>query len=372
MLTQKVIKARGTATSVKTLPLLLAALALMGGCLGSGPNAAPPTDSIETITDPRDRAYLSSPGAENETHIHDYWAQSSEVDLGSHAFQLSSLGIMNTVPRVPRNHQTAILLGEGKTVFPGAAWLNATATFASSDGLAKRLALSAVSPNKKPFGPLELQSGRTVSLGLNMSDWDLPHSTVSRWSFALGLSGSNSILPGGSVSGSISFKIARGNQPIPPSPTHRDFWNGSAALLLHRSEGPLLEIGGLGSTLAPGQQAPEFVANFSIVPLVPFDTKELHLRLGFNSSTPDAVHHDPRLSWIPADKRNVEGKNLPPTKRDATSRTWIVPVEARSWDSPYANNTAWSFILQYHQGGYPFGPTLMKGDWQLSLVAFHA
>lgn len=341
---------------------------LLSGCASPHDAAGPEgRGTASTITAPTEWSYVADPNESGAPHVHDYWNGRSEVVLVEAPFQLSSRGAVDSLPRAPRADFALIPLPEGATVFPGTATINVTVQWSSSDTWAKRVAVYAVSPNQRAFEISDAPSGRTHALRLNESDWDLPHSTLSRWSASISLRGMG-IAPGGSASGSIRLVIIRSNEPVRPSPPHPDWWKGNASVVLESARGPLLEAGGLGPTVAPGQQPPEYVSNFSLIPVVPIGTERFTVRLEFNSGTNPAVHYQPLLAWKPADKRNYEMRGVRPTS-EPKAWVWNVPVEPRMWDSPYATNTGWTLGFPHHQGGYPWGPTLMSGDWRLTLSA---
>ncbi|MBI2077718.1 MAG: hypothetical protein HYT80_05005 [Euryarchaeota archaeon] len=307
------------------------------------------------MNDPTDYNYLDDENAACLPHVHDYWGDQTAIRVAEKDFTLRQQGTGQI--GVP------FRLDDGTTVFPGTAWLNATATWTSSDPLPKKIGLSFRAANGV-VKDLTLTSGVAASSEVNESMADPPHTTVSLWEFTVWMEGA------ATANVHLRLDISRQAGAIPPAPPHPSYWNGNTSIPIFDQAGPLYDAMGIGGQVRPGQQIPQDLPSAKIH-VVPTDTKTLQIGLFYNSSTPPTTHYDPVLNWRGADKGlGGETATRPAVVQKQSVNglfQWSLEVAPRQWDSPYAKRTYWAFSFTWSSPANP--ATFMDGNYPLVLSA---
>jgi hypothetical protein len=361
---------RGGLTHVLRPPLLrpvvvfaLALSLLFSGCVLGPADPNPPQDGGDAhlVRDPSDYSYLDDPTNASRPHIHDYWGDRTEIEVLDKVFHLTFNrfeGASDTLGR----YSTFVYLPEGSTVFPGTALVNITVEWSSPDAVQKSLTVHwwAANPEYNGMADFPTGSSTTISVPSNDTTNDLPHTTASAWRLRLSMSGS-----AGSMDVRVGVLIHRQAGELALAPAHPDLWGNNTSLTLHDGSGALSR-----PEASPSQKPPQYPR---VENLTPAHATQVHVYLAYNSTTARDLHWKPVLSWHGADrhKGHWERERTSPSEHRSGPGgellLWIIPVEPRMWDSPYASESQWTFEFDYESSRLP--TSYMKGDYHLWIEA---
>jgi hypothetical protein len=349
------------------LAIACLALLLLAGCSGKPSPAAPVSDPVGVITDPRDRAYLQNQSMAAGSHIHDYWHGRDRVRvLEAESFGGSASCSGGCGDGMTFDWERP---AEGDIVPQGTAWVNGTFTLnPEGDNQFTRLELwvkTAKDSETERWG--EIRSGVPFSLNTTQETDDPPHYVLSLWQFEVkAFNSADSVKISGSTHWSV--EAVRG-LPLVPYPPHPDRWNGASRLdlltesrstmLIYQTEDPA-GGGGTGTTCYNGCLGTHILPSGAVVP---FDTDHVEVRVKVGQGVPAGLG-----LWFHGADTWSESK---PAGTMATPGevVFTIPIEGAMADSPYAPQSLWEFTVWLDQP-QPFLQA-WTGTYTISVTAFH-
>ena len=346
--------------------LLLVGSLLAAGCLGAQDEAPDRTPSELTTVEERKAEVLANASdnatyLENddyfEEHIHDYWGGAEERILMDEIVTASSdesarraffFSLLRGDPQTSVGY-AAFTLPNGSFVPEGTGELrvDVDATAALRNG---QLAFGYQAANADRTETMEPQAATaswTIVLEPEMAD--MPHSSSTRWAFALWADGA-----GGMLDGDISVRVtAKRLFDIQAWPEHPDFWQGGnlTRVDLHAQEGSFAYA---DPTLlyVTGQFTPERVL-FPPGTIVPPETRVLLVTFDFqlDSDVKNNLYGD--LSLVVKEgssARWVRSMRFDAIEYEEFHRVYALITDETNWDSPYASESGWWFDIHAFAG----------------------
>ncbi len=343
---------------------------LVAGCTGTAPDdgATGSKGGPVIITDPTDFANASLPGS----HVHDYWHNSNRAavfDADATLTYLTGGACPNSVDPVQPNCVELSPLDDG-IVPPGTKELNVTVTWntAALVPATARLRYEApVATGSFTNGTFELNQGLSAAVNVTSATTDLPHTTQTRWRFWISIPTGN---PGSTYNVNVAIDAIRQEGNLTPAPPHPDPYLNRTTLELRSYQGGFNELLGQRETPSGDHPGYDFAPVDNIV--APY-TARIVIDAYLNVTSPTATAPKPVLVWHGADRRDNED-NLQPILSNAGANgfywQWIVDVEPRMWDSPYAADSSWKLFVDWHGGtGLPASATFTQGEAYVHVTA---
>ncbi len=320
---------------------ILVVLAVLGaGCAddAAAPNQAPPE---RVITDPTDYSYLDNQTDGSGWHVHDYWGGADSLSVLSDQRTINSFcggcsdGMEVALFRLPA----------GSVVPQGSASVNVTMTWdtevATGFGPPELLVKTALDAEPVSLGPIA--SGETFILNSTNDANDPPHQSLSLWRFGLFLPAAGDEMD---FKGNIRVQaVANRGLEIPAFPPHPDLWKGQSELPLFSDMGVVGAAVGTDNMImcyggCPGHYVPDDGA------LVPYNAAAVEVVLTYLAGMPTGLN----LAYHGADAWNVTAAEPSPFDATAPNQVrWVLPVDYKSGDSPYAAQSLWEFGLYMDQ-----------------------
>lgn len=355
------------------------AVLLFAGCVGPG-EPAPAARPVEEpsgeapVTAAKEGLSAFARSLEEKWHAHDAWSGRHQIVLMDAEVASRSaapdpwglpfpLALLFGGPSAVSVGRTDFRLPDGVTVPPETEWLEAqvrwdgspTITglrFGYGDALSRGIRFTA------PLKPAEI-----IRINSTVDTNDIPHTSVSKWRFALLPYNERDPSMPGAFNGTARVTITafRSTDALQVAPPHPDHWGDDVTMRL-------LDVKFAASQrtiiippfiLDDGQGFDEVeLADGSIV--LPH-TKLLRIELKWTNDdhTTDVMRPYPGIVWSTAGGRDLAIRE--PDRRSADSSEYVVATGPRDWDSPYANATNWWFYLyltndQANSVETPYGP----------------
>ncbi len=315
--------------------LLLAPL--LSGCTDASEPLATNDPAPKTITDPSDYSYLENQTDGSGWHVHDYWGGADSLNVLRDEVSPHSLcgGCSNGMELM------RFRLPAGSVIPQGTASVNVTMTWdteiARGFDQPELLVKTALDAEPVSFGPIA--SGQTVTINSTNDANDPPHQSLSLWRFGLFLPAKEDEME---FKGTIRIQATalRGLE-IPAFPPHPDLWNGQSELPLFsgtgivgaavRTDTSIMCYGG-----CPGYYVPDDGA------LVPYNAAAVEVVLTYLAGMPTGLN----LAYHGADAWDAEPAERLGVDLTAPNQVrWVLPVDYKTGDSPYAMQSLWEFRL---------------------------
>jgi hypothetical protein len=367
---------RRLAVAIVLLAPLLAGCTAQPSAPGSAPSQPAAQQHAGLLNSTEAANFTASTGNNTESdfaksldekfHTHNYWGgatektlldadiassdllpQASPTQLGLFAFRAGAGRGLGTTP---------FSLPEGNIVPPETNKLEVKVTWADSPTITGlRLAFSNASSERTTTLPPLPKGGGTYTIPCDLLSNDIPHTSVSKWQFYL--VPSNDVGPGVfNGTAHVAIKAYR-NDTLYLAPPHPDLWGANTTLPILNYSTPAKETDavfpvdaflGLPGAITGGSASDDTGFGFIPMPngtIVPPHTGVLQMVLTWkNNSTlpnPDDVH--PELRYSPASTRQFFAPSN--AVRQGDHIVYTLPVDAKMWDSPYANKSQWAFIV---------------------------
>jgi hypothetical protein len=361
---------RVSVASVVVLLLLAGALA---GCASPPPapqEAAPQPEEIQAgLVSTQEASNVTSQEAaqsefakslDEKFHTHNYWGGALEkvlMDANVDAGPLVRQNEFGVVGAVFDNVFTDTFAGglgftpfdlpDGSIVPPEATRVEvaiAYQTGPTTSGL--KLGFRSSDPNSFQWlGPVPAD-GAPFVIPTNLTMNDIPHTTVSKWRFVLAPDGGS--LPLGVFNGTahVTIKAFR-EDTLYVAPPHPDFWGNATHLRLAengsalKGERAVVQL----QTTTDGSDSGFVLVQMPNGTIVPPHTSVLTLTLNWtnDAAVPDVNHIRPDIIYF-ASYSPRPHLPPPPTPADGGA-VYALPIEAPQWDSPYATESGWSFLV---------------------------
>lgn len=337
--------------------LLLVAALLVAGC--ATPADAPP-GADANVTPGSDAPAALPPDAErvddgtrtdlgHMPHMHDYWKGKERVTLFDGELEPDAQNMTFATFFQVVFTQSAVVGGmqfylpDGAIVYEGTGVVELTASWTDPRNTGIAFVYQTPAEPEWQFGGA-LPNGEPFALEITPEHTDMPHAKNSRWWFGFGPDSSP-----GTLAGPFHLKIdivRVGDVTL--FPAHPDFWQGAHELTLldadHHGEVPSYAK----RVVQPATEG-EFREDWVLFErIVPMETQALRVVADITaaSSTPGEVtsfgffyHGAETRVPFRCPVKPLEG-DLPRTL------TWVVPVTMEMTDSPYADQTAWRFLVE--------------------------
>lgn len=401
----------------RVVSVVLALIALgIAGCT----SAPPPPAETAAPEEPREAALLSPEELANATsqedteasgqgefaraleerfHTHNYWnglMEKTLMDADVQSTPMTPFDANDPLGSAQRfalrqpfqgngrsfgNGFTPFEMPEGSIVPPETERLEVSVSWIPTNtitglGLAYQHALSKDLEFLDPFP----QGGGTVTIPVNVTIADQPHSAISKWRFYLYADdGENPFFGIFNGTAHVIIKAFR-NDTLFLAPPHPDYWGANTTL-------PLLQTNGTMSCarvvfpifIGVGDGAAGCDSGFAFLELpngtiVPPHTALLTLELTWanDAAVPDPFTTRPELVFTPA---NTRGFRAPDTQAAEAGRAvYTIAVDPKMVDSPYAEVSEWAFLLYLRSeaptdSGFFGGIGEFDGAYTLSIVA---
>lgn len=322
------------------LPIGIAALVLLPGCLGWGVGPAGPTNDAPA-GDASAPSYENSsvrvrngteflPGS--EPHTHDFWNGRERVIIANRTLSFDD-------PNNLLGNEVTFLPDPGKSVLPGTAEIRLTLRW---DGYADVSARYFFPGRWRVLtDSREMSSGETWRIPLNRSGWDVPHARRSLWEFTVRRSAFD-------VNTEIeaTVTIHRSNRSLPLDPPHFDQFGGKDRKVLYDEE---LRVSDWMAPLRSHQGDPlvVFPPFGQAMDAVPPGTARIVVDIRWGSSpTGDPGY---RLTYLTAHD-TTDDRSATASERGADGARWAIEPSDDEADSPYAYHSRWEFRIWRPEG----------------------
>jgi hypothetical protein len=355
------------------LALLLVASALAGCASPPPPAPAPPEEDAPMqpgLVSTQEASNVSAQEAEQSEfaksldekfHTHNYWGGALEKVImdenvdSAPIVQDSGFGPLGTVFfstfGLLFGTTTEFGLPEGDIVPPEAERLEVVITWAESPtitGLQFGYVTAAPDDAFGWYGTVP-SDGTPMVIGTNLTSNDIPHMTVSKWRFFLQPDSGETGF-GGMFNGTVHVTItAFRNDTLFVAPPHPDFWGTATTMNLTQNSSRIKGTAVL-FPFSIGFLSDDDADNFAFIEMpegkiVPPHTGVVHATLSWtnNGTLPNPQNLHPRLGYFTAGSRGFD--NVEPATADDTHAEYLLPVDPRDWDSPYANQSDWGFFV---------------------------
>ncbi len=336
---------------------VLVGLLLVSGCLGGGSGTSDADDNgpqtIDTTASGNQTPANASENATylknqdyNETHVHDYWpGNATEKVLMDETVEAgfwfdSDASVGGTWFSLPNG--SFVPEGTGELV------VEVDATSALERG---QQALSYTPANTNRYTQMDGQGAQaTWEIEVSPEMADMPHAKSTRWAFTLEADGAGSVLDGEAHVRITAVKL----HDLEAWPEHPDFWDKgqTTKLDLETINGTFERLETFASGLTD-RGTPENAINFSDGTIVPPETKVLLLKFWFarDSSPTNNANGDVNLRvkegsssyWYSYQEHRI-------VREKPGYKMYAIPVDGASWDSPYAEKSRWSMLIDAPTG----------------------
>ncbi|HVL49182.1 MAG TPA: hypothetical protein VM889_11545 [Candidatus Thermoplasmatota archaeon] len=342
------------------LVALLVAAVPFAGCLGAAP--APDAgdgklakDNTTADEDPADIPVDDGRTPQNlsageRPHLHDYWDGQERVTLYEDILDLDAVNALfwtvftTYLVREPIAGGAFVRLPEGAIVYEGAGKMEITVSWNDPTVTGMRFIYRHAGAKDMSDAWIPLSKGQTYTLDLTPEMTDMPHGKTSRWFFLFAAAGTPAL-----AIGQVNLKIDIVRmRDISLFPGHPDFWKGA-------NETTILEAKGV----AKSEQGPRAEVNRRLDPLapppgvvpgdkpVPMETVKLRGTVVVEAVNPSnlKVHHLHLLAKA-ADGWGFREMKLNASSPDKKTWTFEREVEMKNTDSPYAQQSAWEYLVR--------------------------
>lgn len=334
--------------------LVVMSIALTGCAEVAEPDSTPAAKDDPSAPD------AAEPVAANvslQSHAHDYWQERERVTLLEDEVVIEPLdtvewGVMTTLVLRDTSFGGAFIdLPEGILVYEGTGRLEIVATWSDPTITGLRfLHRHAGSGDVNPW--IVAPNGETISLDVSPEMTDMPHAQASRWGFLFAASGAPPLATG---TFHLRIDIVK-TRDVAEWPAHPDHWNGRDELTLAQADGSSAQHVGPRMLDDPFAEPEGAIHSTAIVPMEAAilrvvvtvlstqdlaGASELHFRLRTASNIQSDFNHagDP-----------IE------VSADGLTWTWEVPIAMEQTDNPYAETSAWAFLVRAGPEGAPDAP----------------
>lgn len=324
------------------LPTLTLVALVLAGCADQEAPTQTTAPTVILVTDQNDVASLANDSFMMAAHQHDYWGGKDrltvlDVTLPAGECCLMTLGNGGL--------DLVFVPADGAVVPHGTSKVEVTVTL--SDGTLAHYGepelLLQTAADHEPASVGAIAPGTPIVFETNDAQLDLPHQSLSAWRFVVRLHpGPATLLTQWEGEVHVVAEAVRGRE-IPVYPPHPDLWEGKDALELFAEDAPPALWNGVIDETERGYgcirgcwpkiHRPE---NGTVVP---FDATTIEVVLDAHPDAPFEMG----LKFHGADSRNFT--DLVPTSVDGTTRTYEIPIELGTGDSPYAVQSVWGFAI---------------------------
>ncbi len=314
---------------------------LLSGCTSQDAESPLQEESPRTITDPTDYSYVVNQTDGSGWHVHDYWGGADRLIVlhENRSFHNLCQGCRDGM------ELARFRLPAGSIVPQGTAYVNVTMTWQAEIqrgfGAPELLVKTAMDAEPQSMGPIE--NGQTIRINATNDANDPPHQSLSLWRFGL-------LMP--TEEDEVEFKgtlearaVAHRGREIPAFPPHPDLWQGQEELPLFSGDGLVgLAVRDDNSMMCYGGCPGYFVPDDGA--LVPFNAAAVEVVLTYVAGLPAGLN----LAYHGADAWDAAAaQRQPPDPTKPNQVRWLLPVDYKSGDSPYAKQSLWEFSLYMDQ-----------------------
>lgn len=356
---------------MRTLAGVLCVMLVLSGCITGGGDDADELDRSETAEAQRladqeanrtagnatgNATYLRNTDY-NRSHVHDYWGEATTKVLMDETVSTETFFSVfyTTFSPLFDEPQTDVgvvffALPNGTFVPEGTGLLHVEidATSALKQGQVQLSYLDATSDSFTELPAQGAQATWTIETSPTMVD--LPHAKSSRWGFLLEADGA-----GGVLDGDIAVTVtAEKTREIEAWPEHPDFWEAGTREKMHLMS--LNETFQHQETfvtqVADGQEEGEAIA---LPPgtIVPPETSILLVKLWYGMDESATNQANGGVHLLVEEGSSNRGARLAWSDQVRTEegfKMYAIPVTGATWDSPYAEESQWSFGLYVPMG----------------------
>ncbi len=338
---------------------------LLAGCLGgsdddagdpasnaSGESIEAQTSTNSSTTNATGNATYLQNSDYSKAHIHDYWGEASEKVIMDEVIEVNPfLSVFYTTfaPFIDGEPRASVgtaffSLPNGSFVPEGAGELRVQvdATGSLRNG---QMSLGYQAANSATFAqtdPQDAQAEWILELTPDMAD--LPHAKSTRWAFRLDASGAGAVLEG-----EVSVKMtAVKTYEIEAWPEHPDFWENGTRNKLH--------LANINATFEKLEHEFTFFLQeeeTDAIPLpegtiVPPETSLLLVDFWYalDGDVKNNANGDAELRAKEGSASSFyRGLWWNEVENEPNHIRYAIPVDGSNWDSPYAEESAWAFLV---------------------------
>ncbi len=344
--------------------LLIVGLMLTAGCLGGSDDDdssqaqtidAKTSDGSAVETNETGNATYLQNSDYSKAHIHDYWGEASERVIMDEVLEVWTCLGAGWDEGEAASGCVFFSLPNGSFVPEGTGQLivEVDATGSLRNGQMELEYKAANTAEYVETDPQGAQAEWLIELTPQMAD--LPHSKSTRWAFNLEGSGHGAVLEG-----EVNVKITAVKVfEIAEWPEHPDFWNnGTRNQIGLGNLNATFDQLGLGFSMRMGDlydsEADREPVTFPEGTIVPPETSVLlikfwydrsnHAKNNLNGDIDLYVKEGSTSTWY----RSLEWGNQLETEE--ADKLYYVEVDGSNWDSPYAEQSQWSFQIRAPSG----------------------
>ena len=314
-----------------------------------------PTTEAANATQPADQSDFAK-SLDEKFHTHNYWGSSLEKvlmdldvqsgpmvpsvigDITAYAFSISlNSGIGYQEFGIP----------EGNIVPPETNHVDIDIKYAPSNTITGLKLGYHTAQDVDQFTILEPmpEGGTTYNISTTLIQNDIPHTTVSKWKFEL-IPFNNQVPSAPGLFNGTVHVLIKAYRPdvLFIAPPHPDFWGINTTLHLFNLTGTLKGDRVILPLFIPGQTGFTFVAPPEGA-IVPPHTGLLTVLLTWTQTGGIPSPFGGRVELYYQSPNTFQFAPAEPSVSDASSATFTIPVDTGMWDSPYANQSEWTFLL---------------------------